>query len=70
MKLIFGYILYNKMESGEILNNFLNYISTKREEEIKKDVKVAEKLFEDAGVKKENLCHHGLPFFACMPCSH
>jgi hypothetical protein len=58
------------MESGKIPNDVFKYISIQRYEEIKKDVKVAEKLFENAGVKKENLCDHGIPFFACMPCSH
>lgn len=58
------------MESGKIPNDVFKYISINRYEEIKKDVKVAEKLFENSGVKKENLCDHGIPFFACMPCSH
>lgn len=54
-------------EKESILNNLYKYIIRK---EKKKDVKIAESLFENLGTPKDSKCPHGLEFFRCMPCSH
>lgn len=57
-------------ERPKFSNIFFNCGCRKKNTEKDKDVKVAEEIFKVMGINKDNLCHHGLPFFQCMSCSH
>ena len=56
----------------EIINKFKPQETKEAKEarEAKETITLAKNCFKLVGKHEQSLCMHGLPFFACMPCSH